>query len=319
MPVISKTKNENDLNTAEIIKPFVKIDEGLDDSEPIVGLEYIESQKKLLFGGGKTSYGDSARPNIGWIDDILSNNAGLWHTGSMTPYDYGAWTIFEIPENWANMYSSGRNLMVGRGREGWGTKMGPSLFAIAPWQDGNPPINNAQLSYTTLLYYGTTISESINGYRSTDTDFYYGGAWITNNEKSAVILLGTRSFGNMWYEHTYIAGHKRHVLIFFNPNDFKEVAQGLKPSYAPQPYALLDITDYLYGIKNNAKGYSARIDRENAFLKDCAYDRKRNNLYITEYNVLGTQKDKPIIHVFKISNSRSFNTLIPIYQLLLLH
>jgi len=308
-PIISEDKEENILNTAEVIRPFVKIDSGLDDTEPIVGLEYISSQSKLFFGGGRVSYGDADRPNIGWIDDTFENNAGLWHVGNMTPYQYGAWFIFEIPQIWANNYTNGRTLVVGRGREGWGTGMGPSLYAISPWQDGNPPANNAQLNYTTLLEYGDTMSQAIDLYNSVDTDFYHEGAWLTNDDNSAVMLLGTRSFGTTWYEHAHFAGHRRHVMVLFNPDDFADVIQGHKQSYEPQPYALLDLTDYLYGEQYNDRinshGYLTYMARVNSFLRGAAYDRERNIIYVCEYNVLGIRHDQPIIHVFKINPSSS--------------
>jgi len=315
-PIISENKDENILNTAEIIRPFVKIDTGIDDTEPIVGLEYITSQSKLFFGGGRISYGDADRPNIGWIDDTFENIAGLWHVGSMTPYQYGAWTVFEIPQVWADNHTDGRSLIVGRGREGWGTGMGPSLYAIAPWQDGNPPANNTQLNYTTLLEYGNTMSQAIDLYNAVDTDFYHEGAWLEDNAKSAVVLFGTRSFGTIWYEHAHYAGHKRHVMVFFNPDDFVDVIQGKKQSYEPQPYALLDLTDYLYGEQyddiTGSQGYLTYIARTNSFLRGSAYDRKRNIIYVTEYNVLGKRHDQPIIHVFKInSDTDSVDTSSP--------
>jgi hypothetical protein len=314
-PIISENKDESILNTAEIIRPFLKIDTGIDDTEPIVGLEYISSQSKLFFGGGRISYGDAERPNIGWIDDTFENIAGLWHVGNMTPYQYGAWTIFEIPQSWADKHTDGRSLIVGRGREGWGTGMGPSLYAIAPWQDGNPPANNSQLNYTTLLEYGNTMSQAIDLYNSVDTDFYHEGAWLEDNSKSAVILLGTRSFGTIWYEHAHYAGHKRHVMVFFNPDDFVDVIQGKKLPYEPQPYALFDLTEYLYGKQYddriNSHGYLSYIARNNSFLKGAAYDRERNIIYVTEYNVLGKRHDQPIIHVFKINSATSPDTEAP--------
>ncbi len=89
------------------------------------------------------------------------------------------------------------------------------------------------------------------------------------------------------------------VLLFYNPSNLAQVAQGNMEPYEPQPYATLNLDNFLYLNANmwdvvmyNAKGNQ----RKNRFGAP-AYDRENNILYILE---LFADEYKPVVHVFKI-------------------
>jgi hypothetical protein len=160
-PVISRTKNLNELNTARTLQGFKNIRGSMFGNLdiPRAGLAYLppqDSQKtgKLYFAWGQ--HFQEFEASHGWCELNLSNPkpAGPWHFDGFTNYatnDY----LFEIPKDWANTYTGGQLLASGRFRDGnWGGQ-GPALFAYAPWKDGNPPPPNATLkTITALLLYG---------------------------------------------------------------------------------------------------------------------------------------------------------------------
>lgn len=215
IPLISQTKDVNELNTAATLQPFRDITGGIfgDLEIPRAGLEYLPPQGSQTTGKLHFCWGQHFQfeqvPSHGWCECDLSNpqTAGAWIFGDYTNYvtnDY----IFEIPEAWAAIHTPGQRLATGRFRDGgWGGQ-GPTLFAYGPWNDGNPPAPNDTLrAITPLLLYGThqpgvveitnADSMKINGYK--EADEWSGGAWLTAGNKSAVLFAGTKGVGNCWY------------------------------------------------------------------------------------------------------------------------
>jgi hypothetical protein len=113
--------------------------------------------------------------------------------------------MFEIPAQWADVYTGGRYLATGRMRDGGQGGMGPTIFAYRPWlADGTPPPSGARLEEVPLLLYENAyntedIVRSLNGYQHPDS--WEGGAWITTaSGKGAVLFAGTKSTGTKyWY------------------------------------------------------------------------------------------------------------------------
>ena len=58
--------------------------------------------------------------------------------------------------------------------------------------------------------------------------------------------------------------------------------------YEPQPYATLDIDQYLYGIHST---------QQNHHLGAAAFDRQRGLLYVFEPLV---DEEKPLVHVWRV-------------------
>lgn len=292
VPVISPTHDLNELNTATTLQDFSKVDVGL-NSDEIFGLEYMSPQgsqtaAKLYFGQGRM-FPINDKPNHGWCNIDLSNPepAGLWYIGNLPTVESG-YSLFEIPDDWANANIGGKKLATGRHRWGQGSGEGPRIFAVAPWQDGNPPPDSTNLNYQTLLRYESS-TQAINGYRITDN--WHEGAWLTNGNNSAVVICTHLGYGCIWYDHAVFSDYRVSALQFFNPSDLKAVVDNQIQPYEPQPYATLDISSVLYSYDCNNVSQGIKI-------RGMAYDRQRGLLYIAEYKGDG---DKPLIHVWRIN------------------
>ncbi|MCP4350087.1 MAG: hypothetical protein GY795_31795 [Desulfobacterales bacterium] len=267
----------------------------------------------------------------GWCELDLSNPqpAGPWLIGNYTNYvtnDY----IFEIPKEWADANVPGHYLATGRSREGPWSGRGPALFTYAPWNNGNPPAPNSTVSsITPLLLYGTQeagtpeiatdASMEVNDYQ--DSDHWYGGAWLTAGDNAALIFAGTKAVGKSWYgfangivwqydcaDHTpptcpeypdwpyddrgFWADGYEGQIIFYNPDDLAAVAKGTKQTWEPQPYASLDINQYLFDPEIDITRYKRDI------IGATGFDRTNGLLYIIEKLADG---DKSIIHVWKVN------------------
>ena len=244
----------------------------------------------------------------GWCETNLSNPniSRGWYLGNIEDYvrnmsvnDY----MFEIPSNWADQYVSSRKLATGRFRDGGWSGQGPALFAIAPWDHGNPPPSGTALSNTPLLLYSSTYvsdgNNTMNNYHNSDE--WAGGAWLTTSSKSAVVFVGTKGTGDCWYgdsngpclecpgERGWWSTGFEGQFIFYNPSDLADVASGAKQPYEPQPYATLNIDQYLFHITSTQQWYH---------LGAASFDREGGLFYVFEPFADG---DKPIIHVWRIN------------------
>ncbi|MBU0532116.1 hypothetical protein KKB44_01350 [Candidatus Micrarchaeota archaeon] len=331
-PIISD--NIEDLNTATTLQPFTDVTGGMYGylEIPRAGLEYLPAQGsqttgKLYFAWGQ-HFEFEAVPTHGWCETDLSNPqiAGPWYLDGYSNYatnDY----LFEIPADWAGVNTPGQRLATGRFRDGLWSGRGPALFAYGPWNDGNPPLPNSTIeSLTTLLLYGTQLpgvaeletdtSMAMNGF--SEADEWSGGAWLTSDNKSAVIFVGTKGLGNTWYGYsngvTYpTSGDPNEVypdvpdwphnergwwsedieaqIIFFDPADLAAVANGEKERYEPQPYAILNIDDYFFD-----PGFDYEKGKR-YLVGAAAFDRANSFLYVFERLA---DEDKSVIHVWKV-------------------
>ena len=333
-PVVSLTENLDELNTAKTLQGFHDITGGAFGylEIPRAGLAYLppqgdQSSGKLHFAWGQ-HFEDEWPPTHGWSELDLStpNMAGNWHIDGYSNYltnDY----LFEIPEDWASNYSPGLRLATGRFRDGHWSGLGPALFAIGPWIEGDPPPAGATLeNVTPLLLYGEQLEGAleidISGEHSmitfSEPDEWSGGAWLTTDDKSAVIFVGTKSLGESWYGFANgvvypISGDPDEVypdvppwphdargwwseditaqILFYDPADLVAVATGDAETWEPQPYATMTIDDFLFD-----PGYDH--ERQKRFLVGAAaFDRERSRLFIMERRA---DEDKSIVHVFQV-------------------
>jgi hypothetical protein len=328
-PVISTGKNPDDLNTATTLQGFSDVLQGMfrpTSADWIIGdIEYLprqgsQSSDKLYLVFGEHFQWDPTSC-VGWCELSLSrpDSAGPWLIGNYDNFatnDY----LFEIPASWADQYTPGLRLATGRYRDGSLGGSGPALFAIGPWNDGNPPPSGATLTQAVrLLQYGRgyvpeeayTVMQGYN-----QADYWEGAAWVTSGDYSAVLFSGTKGRGSYWYgfangvvwpdeppypevpdwpndDRGWWADSFDGVILFFDPDDLARVAQGSMEPWEPQPYAELDVDQYLYHITGT---------RQKNHLGAMSYDRVHGILYIFE---LFGDGDQPLVHVFLVRGGSS--------------
>jgi hypothetical protein len=315
-PVVSPGKDVEELNTATTLQPFRDIRGGTIDwplEQPRAGLEVLPPQgaqdsSKLYFCWAQHLDERATNPSHGWADLDLSNPrpAGPWRVGEYWNYvttDY----LFAIPPAWADAHTPGMRLATGRYRDGGQGSLGPSLFAIGPWNAGDPPAPGATLDATPLLLYGSVYEEgspAMTGYAH--SDHWSGGAWLTAGDRSGVAFVGTKGLGETWYgcsdgtvwpdeppfppeceERGWWSERFAAQIIFYDPADLAAVASGAMESGAPQPYAVLEIEDVLYNPEFVLLNH----------LGAAAFDRERGLLYVLEPLA---DEDRPLVHVWRV-------------------
>lgn len=87
-------------------------------------------------------------------------------------------------------------------------------------------------------------------------------------------------------------------FIFYDPADLARVALGEIQSWEPQPYAVLDIDEYLY---NNPSGVETDMigsgEQRRYRIGDVTFDRQSGLLYVLELYADGAA---PVVHVWRI-------------------
>jgi hypothetical protein len=87
-------------------------------------------------------------------------------------------------------------------------------------------------------------------------------------------------------------------LIFYNPADLARVAAGTMNSWEPQPYAALDIDEFLFF---NPSGTDLEMvgegEQRRYRIGDVSYDRASGLLYVLEQFADGA---KPVVHVWRV-------------------
>ncbi len=229
IPIPSPHRDLELLPRAGTLQEFADVRQGLFPlfvELPRVGLEYLppragQATEHLYLAWGQHYHEDpglEVAPTHGRCDLDLAapRTRGPWWVGTAAANregfiyavnDY----LFAIPENWASLHTGGRSLATGRFRDGGWSGMGPSLVAIAPWLQGDPPGTpppaDTELSHVILLRYSTVEEEgghALQGY--SPADGWAGGAWVTSGGDAAVIFAGTKASGYTWYGFSTPAG-----------------------------------------------------------------------------------------------------------------
>ncbi len=319
-PVISPTKNINELNTAKTLQPFSDVTGGLFApllaEMPRVGVAYLPKQAgqtsdKLYYcwGAHFQEAGESSdMPSHSWSNLDLSNpqTTGAWWIDCASNYS-GNDYMFTIPKEWADANTPGMRLVSGRYRDGGWSGYGPSLYAFGPWLDGNPPPNGDTLTTITLLQY----TDNYNGEPDTvyqlnnyaHSDEWSGGAWLTAGNNSAVIFVGTKGIGDTWYGNEngpcldcdnrgWWSTEFQGQILFYDPRDFAKVAKGTMKPYEPQPYAVMNIDNVLFYIRSSQQWYHVGA---------ACYDSQNHFLYIFESGRF--EDDRTLVHVWEVKES----------------
>lgn len=317
-PVVSSGKDLDALGTAKTLQDFANVWGDLygEMEIPRVGLAILPTQgeqktEKLYFSWGQHMDEGNTGPSHGWCELDLSNPkpAGAWRVGGFWKFETTDY-LFVIPQAWASKNTPGKRLATGRFRDGGQGGQGPPIFAIGPWNDGNPPKRGATIEATPLLRYSTVYDDDDDGNVLLDdyhhADEWSGGAWLTAGGKSAVVLLGTKGKGDCWYgfrDGTLWPneGNKEGVggrgwwstsfvaqMMFYDTNELAAVAKGERKPYGLQPYATLELDKLLFRLESPQQKHRFGA---------CAFDRERGYLYVLEPLV---DEDKSIVHVWHV-------------------
>ncbi len=325
-PVISTTKNPDELNYARTLQPFTDVRSGVDSIHVFeeivrVGMEYLpargeQTSDKLHFAWGAHFQEDEQ--NVAshmWSEMDFSGRAGPWRVSGASLYSVNDY-MFAIPEEWASTHTQGRQLATGRYRDGGWSGMGPCLYAIAPWQHGNPPLSGAVLQSTPLLQYSTTYYEDPDDYRMTgyhNSDEWTGASWLAAGGNQAVVFVGTKGVGDSaWYgdpmgpcldceDRGRWSDAFEGQIIFYDPSDLARVADGEIDPWQPQPYAVLRIDEHLFGVDSSKQKYH---------LGASAYDSEHRLFYVFEFLA---DEDQSLVHVWHVESmpTRLNNTRTP--------
>ena len=89
-------------------------------------------------------------------------------------------------------------------------------------------------------------------------------------------------------------------FIFYDPADLARVASGEMEPWEPQPYAIVDIDDYLFlnpsRVEQDLLGTG---DQRRYRIGDVAYDRRHDLLYVLE---LFADEAMPVVHVWRLAS-----------------
>ncbi len=314
VPVISASKNPEDLNTADQLQPFSDILNVRDLEIPRSGLAILPQQGsqaagKLYFCWGYHMQEGPASLTHGWCETDLSDpeiRRGWYlgglpvHIRNLSTNDY----MCEIPTAWSDLYLPGMHLATGRFRDGGWSGQGPALFAIGPWSQGDPPPSGSALPNEPLLLYSSTYTDSagnhrLDGYHHSDE--WSGVAWLTAGEKSALVFVGSKGKGDCWYGNSqgpclecdnrgWWSDEFSGQILFFDTKDLADVALGLRQMWEPQPYAVMEIDEYLFHVTSN---------QQKDHVGAACFDSAHGLLYICEPYGDGA---KPLVHVWQVGS-----------------
>jgi len=322
-PIVSQAKKPADLPTARTLQPFADVRAGhfTDYEIPRADLAYLppqgdQTRPKLYFCFGQHMHQTYKGPTHCWCEVDLANpkTAGPWTVGGLAEYvtsDY----LCVIPKAWADAHVGGMRLATGRFRDGGQGSQGPTLFALAPWQHGNPPEAGARLEAVTLLRYSSFMEDpeakhGLRGYHHSDE--WAGAAWLTDGSRAAVVFVGTKGEGKGWYgfangvvwpeegpwpevppypndQRGWWSERFVRQMLFYDPADLAKVAAGKMEPHAPQPYAVVDLDPVLFSVKGK---------QDLSKVMACAADAERGQLYVLERNA--DENDRALVHVWEV-------------------
>lgn len=328
-PVLSHSIDA--LPRASVLQPLTDITGGWKDNctyaegclyRDVDGLEYLPVIDKIVWNL-RDWYNTAGydQDSLGWSSLDLTGAQGVWHIGarpSAGDLFHNARTcnyLFQAPQGFADRYLGGRWLIVGNHREAGalGGAQGPTLYALAPWQDGAPPPDGKNLDALALLYYPEVYQcvwqteGEINehpapgtchfpGYRAADD--WGGGAWVESSAGAAILIFGRVGLGDNCYgpaercrgdpcspSSGYHAYPYEPQILFYDPAALAEVAAGTREPWEVLPYAVYRPMD-------------EALDQECALLGAAAHDRKRGLLYVAEQEV--GPWGETVVHVWQV-------------------
>ena len=320
-PVVSD--NFDDLPAASVLRPLADITGGWKDNctynddciyREVDGLEYLPNVAKIAWNlRDWYNVGDYDQDSLGWSNLNMTGAQGVWHIGNRPSGNdvfHTAKTsnyLLIAPESFANQYLQGRWLIAGNTREAGARvgSQGPTLYALAPWSDGNPPASGQALNALALLYYPDVYPGCIEdpnqchfpGYRVNDN--WGGGAWVQTAQKRGILIFGRKGLGNNCYGtpeacggdpcNMYKGYHSYPYeprILFYDPLELTEVLAGTREPWEVVPYTFYSpLTEVMHP--------------ECAILGSVAFDRERGLIYVTEQE--GGPEGETVVHVWQVN------------------
>jgi hypothetical protein len=227
-----------------------------------------------------------------WHIGDRPSDGDLFHNAKACNY------LFPAPQSFADAYLDGKWLIAGNHREAGalGGSQGPTLYALAPWEDGDPPAAGQNLDALALVYYRDIYEciwegeEDINehpapgvcdfpGYRGMDN--WGGGAWAQTPDESGILIVGRKGLGDNCYGSTDLCGEDpcapssgyhaypyEPQILFYDPEDLREVVAGTRDPWEVLPYAVHTVEEV--------------FEPQCAVLGAAAYDRERGFVYVSK-------------------------------------
>ena len=325
IPAPSKAKIVTELPKARVILPPTDITGNWKDNctfndeciyRELDGLVYLPNINKIAWN--LRDWYNTARydqDSLGWSNLDMTDPQGVWHIGPRNnDIFHNAKTgnyLFKAPELFAKNFLGNKWLIAGASREAGalGGSQGPTLFALAPWEDGNPPASSSNLDALALLYYPEIydcawVNQDVCAYPNyTAADHWNGGAWIETASKTAVLITGRKGMGEMCYgtpeecgddpcvtSKGYHAYPYQPQILFYDPEDLKKVVSKTKEPWQVLPYQILNLEDITYNAGC-------------AVIGAAAWDPAGKNLYITEKEIDNTEHGAygvTVVHVWKV-------------------
>jgi len=268
------------------------------------GLEYLPQTDKVIWNL-RDWYNATAsdQDSLGWSEADLTGARGVWHIGPRGDEAFhNAKTcnyLFTAPADFASEHLDGKRLVAGNHREGGalGGSQGPTLYALAPWEDGSPPASGQDLDAVPLLYYrefyecvweenGDIKANPEPGvcdfpdYRAVDR--WEGGAWARTASRSAVLIFGRKALGDNCYgEQEECSGDPCSIyrgyhgypyeprILFYDPQDLQNVLAGTRNPWEVLPYETYRPTSEVF-------------DAQCGVLAAATWDEERGLIYVAE-------------------------------------
>ncbi|GJM44130.1 MAG: hypothetical protein DHS20C21_09720 [Gemmatimonadota bacterium] len=306
-----------DLNRGLTLQPFADPTGGVRgdvDLDKLGGIAYLRAQPgqttdKLYWtiyeyynanGDNFLSHGMSE------LDLSNPQPQGAWRLGSADDDDFHSMKtadyIFDAPEDWADENLGGRYLVSGRHRENgaFGGAQGPALYAFAPWQESTLT-PGAEMDAVCLLRYPTGGGHFPNYCAA---DWWSGGAWLSAGNRSAVMIVGSKGVGEVYYgegggnrcssSKGFHCDPYEPQFLFYNPDELAAVARGELEPWQVLPYATIVPSEMWPKCRIRPVGI--------------AFDRDRGLIYVMQYNgariPAETGTRVPLVHTWRIRSER---------------
>lgn len=295
-------------------------------------MEYVAGERRLYSSWGihyAVTGEKYANLSCTGVDNLAqAQRYGPWYAGAASQGPINAQVgdyLFSIPDVWADRYTQGRRMVVGRYRDGGLSGLGPTLYAF-PLAGAVPPAANATQPVTTLLEYGSVLGsdnyhfpDAMDGYKHCDE--WRGACMLRSGSQAAVAFIGRKGLGDNWYGYhgermphdwiiadvPYIAfdetdpdgkGWRAHrmqpMVLLYQLDDLAAVAEGRKASHEPQPYAVLRLADNVF-FGREREIFSSSFDADNRLLYVTEFVRERDGMlvmHVFRVNTVATSAER---------------------------